>query len=86
MATNNPNVYYEEDIEGETIRRKFLGFLNDFAIDDPNDPSIKMFVYRLEAENMMRNKRYTIYVNLSHLLDYSEAYDLLEIITLDYYR
>jgi hypothetical protein len=86
MAYINPNVYYQEDIEGETIRRKFLGFLNDFCIEDPQDPSLKLFVYRIEAENMMRNKRYTLYINLTHLMEYSESYDLLEIITMDLYR
>lgn len=86
MAYINPNVYYQEDLEGETIRRKFLGFLNDFSIEDPQDPSLKLFVYRIEAENMMRNKRYTLYINLNHLMEYSESYDLLEIITMDFYR
>ena len=85
-STGNPDLYFQDDLEGDNIKRQFLNFLNEFTVQDENDPDRVVYHYKNEAENMKRNKRTTMYVNYEHLIDYSGTYDLAEIIQLEYYK
>ena len=86
MATNNPNLFFEEDIEGENLQRKFLNFLSDFSAENPEDATKTEYVYKMEAANMQRNRRLTMYVNFQHLIEYSDTFDLAEMIQMDFYK
>lgn len=86
MATSNSNLNFQEDIEGENIKRKFLSFLQEFEVYGETDESEKIKYYLREAESMQTNKRNTIYVDFNHLIEYSTTYDLAEIIQNEYYK
>ena len=86
MAMNNPNLFFEEDIEGENLQRKFLNFLNDYQVENAEDAERTEFYYKVEAANMQRNRRLTMYVDFQHLIVYSETYDLAEMIQMDFYK
>lgn len=86
MATSNSNLFFEAGIEGDSIKRKFLSFLNEYEVQGDTDETERVKYYKLEAENMQRNKRNTIYVDFQHLIDHSTTYDLAEVIQTEYYK
>lgn len=85
MSGNNPNVFFQEDLEGEQIRTKFLSFLQEFCFRE-RENSREIYVYRDEAEKMMKNKRTTIYVDFRHLIDHAQDFDLAEAVHMDFYK
>lgn len=85
MNNTNPNLFFDGDVEGEHIRRKFLSFLTEFNTTAP-DSTREFYVYKDEAEKMMKNKRTTIYVDFRHLIDWSHDFDLAETIHMEYYK
>lgn len=86
MANNNPNLIFEEDIEGENIKRKFQSFLSDFQRPDPEDPGKLIKVYVEKAKTLIRNHRQTLYVDYRDLIEYSNTFDLAEVIHLEFYK
>jgi hypothetical protein len=86
MAQNhNPNLYFEPDVEGEAIRRKFLAFLNEFTTVE-RENTRPFLVYKDEAEKMMKNKRTTIYVDFRHLIEWSQDFGFAETVHGEYYK
>ena len=49
MTAQNPNVYFEDEMEGEQLQRKFLSFLTDFSIPSLENPNEPFFYYRHEV-------------------------------------
>lgn len=86
MNTNNQNLFFDPDVEGESVRCQFLAFLNEFTCTD-KDTNVEYYAYREEAAKMMKNKRTTIYVDFKHLIGYvNNGFELAEIIHLEYYK
>lgn len=80
------NLFFESDIEGENIQRKFLSFLNDFSREDEDDPNTMYYPYKKEATRMANNKRTTMRIDFRDLTEYSGTFDLAEVIHLEFYK
>ena len=66
------------------VQNLFYMFLNEYNEPDPSkSDSSERFIYRIEASNMIKNRRTTMYIDYNHILQRPELSDIM---MQDYHR
>ena len=73
---------FGNNVDHENVYRLFYMFLNEFTLRAADGSEV--FIYRVERDNMIAQKKTTLVVNFKHLQDTNS--ELNEAINLEYYR